>query len=762
MTPKIIWCLWLQGRENAPDLVKRCLASWERLNPSWELRCLDATTIGRFVNTKRYIDLDNQEITAASLSDIARVLLLHEYGGVWIDATLFCNQSLDEWLPGPFGQGFFGFYRPAPERLIGTWFLAVAPGNELFAKWATRAVNYWRARPKSTDYFWVHHQFNELVATDPDAKRAWEAVPRISADGPRSVLERIYESFSTAARNVDWTSPVFKLTHRIDETANRPDSLLNTLLGGVQVSSTDEPDGANEPAETNVAAPSHFAGIKVATENLGDHVQILAANRLLQRVGITPSVLLDRDDEIATASALADLPKPVGILLNGWYKTNPAEWPPHPDLDPIYLGFHMRLFQSRTLIAPPAIEHYEQHEPIGCRDVYTAATLRSFGVDAFVSNCLSLLNEKRFPSALQTETYVVSRNNDILKHLPSTLGNVNFVSHYSGSSSFHANMLRVGHLLELYRTRARLIVTTLLHCALPAVAMGIPVVIFLPNNTPELQVSDRERFSSLERLIRVFTTSEAGDVDWNGYVAEVGHVKLALLDSFYKSIGRWQLPATSALGPIAPAHSLQLPQTSQIERTLFEAERTEATSETTNSSLQRWGDAGSYNLNPAWSERAQMVSALIPDGATILEIGVGTGEFRRFVSARTLHVGADLNPLEPGTIALNLDADPLPPGHFDYAVLLGVLEYVRWPHAAARKICEAADNLVVTYCCKTDVSAEGAEERLRREWINDFTEPEFVAMFASLGKGLAARATFQRTAHFEQVIFKFTIARGTV
>jgi hypothetical protein len=99
----------------------------------------------------------------------------------------------------------------------------------------------------------------------------------------------------------------------------------------------------------------HFAGIKVGTENLGDHVQILAANQLLKRIGIVPDVLLDRDDEIASAPALSALAKPVGALINGWYKTNPAEWPPHPDLDPIYLGFHMRLFQSPTLVSPAAM-----------------------------------------------------------------------------------------------------------------------------------------------------------------------------------------------------------------------------------------------------------------------------------------------------------------------------------------------------------------------------------------------------------------------
>jgi Capsular polysaccharide synthesis protein/Polysaccharide pyruvyl transferase len=752
MTPKIIWCLWLQGRENAPDLVKRCLGTWERLNPGWELRCLDATTVGRYVDITRYVDLSAQEVTAASLSDIVRMLLLHEYGGVWIDATLYCNQPLDEWLPGPFGNGFFGFYRPAPERLIGTWFLAAAPGNVLLEKWATRALNYWRGRPKSTDYFWVHHQFNELIATDPEARRDWEAVPRISADGPRSVLECMYESFSTGVRRIDWASPVFKLTHRINESANRPDSVLNMFMSKAPL-----PDAPVTPSagESPREAPTHFAGIKVKTENLGDHVQILAANQLLQRVGIQPDVLLDRDDEIASAQAIAPLPKPVGALINGWYKTNPVEWPPHPDLDPIYLGFHMRLFQSPTLVSPEAIAHYKKFEPVGCRDAYTSATLRAHGVNAFVSYCLSMLYEKRMPSPLQTETYVVSRTEDLLRYVPSELGDVHYVSHYSGSSNFHDNMLRVGRLLELYRTRAKLIVTSLLHCALPAVAMGIPVVIFYPPNPPQLQTSDRERFSSLERLIRVFALDDIGEVDWRGYVADVSHVKLALLDRFYTAVRRWNLPSAKTLGPVAPATALQLPPSSQVERALFEAERVEVLRETTSESVQRWGAPSSYNKQPAWVERAQMVSALIPNGASILEVGVGKGDFRRFISDRALHVGVDLNPLDADTIAVDLDSDPLPPGHFAYAVLLGVLEYVQRPELAARKISDSAEHVVITYCCRTDASPEGAQERLNRAWINDYTEPEFVALFASLGKPLVSRAIFQKSPHFEQVIFKF-------
>ena len=46
------------------------------------MRCLDARTLGRYIDIAQHIDLTQQTLTSASLSDVARLLLLHEYGGV--------------------------------------------------------------------------------------------------------------------------------------------------------------------------------------------------------------------------------------------------------------------------------------------------------------------------------------------------------------------------------------------------------------------------------------------------------------------------------------------------------------------------------------------------------------------------------------------------------------------------------------------------------------------------------------------------------
>jgi hypothetical protein len=560
---KTIWTCWFQGRENAPALVKSCLNSWERQNPNWELRCLDATNVQRYVPLSQYIDLNKKTLTAASLSDVLRILLLHEFGGLWVDATLLCNRPLDDWLPDVMGQGFFAFAAPAPGRPLASWFLGADAHHDLVSAWCRQTIAYWSNRTASDDYFWFHHLFGDLVQSDPQAAQAWARVPKVSAEGPHKVQYGVdmHRPKAEVEREIDWATPVFKLTHRVSEAHSMSGSLLEHLLqrqGNYQ--SADQRTPRHADAAPGAAAPKCFAALKVSTENLGDHVQIIAALRMLSRLGIEPARFIDRDDEIKSAPSLDDEAGPVGIILNGWFKTNPAEWPPHPKLLPLIIGFHIRPFQCPELLSDASIDFFRRHQPIGCRDVHTEALLRSRGVEAFTSNCLSLVFSRRIEDPkTQTEVFIVSRDQRIMDHLPRSIAPYTFLSHYTGSKDFAANMARAQQFLEIFRSRARLIVTSLLHCALPAIAMGIPVVVFYPINSEIGHASDRERFSSLERLIRVYRLDEIDSVDWNPQAIDAGEIKLQLLDRFYDMAARWRLAAPQPLGPIAPANALPLP-----------------------------------------------------------------------------------------------------------------------------------------------------------------------------------------------------------
>ena len=131
--PKRIWFLWLQGYDEAPVLVQRCFKSWQQHNPEWELVFLQED------NLSDYVDLGLPAETMATLtrpliSDLVRLKLLAEYGGVWVDSTCYCKQPLDNWLGNYLDSGFFVFHQHDKERILTSWFMVSEPGNALTTK----------------------------------------------------------------------------------------------------------------------------------------------------------------------------------------------------------------------------------------------------------------------------------------------------------------------------------------------------------------------------------------------------------------------------------------------------------------------------------------------------------------------------------------------------------------------------------------------------------------------------------------------------
>ncbi len=136
--PRTVWILWYQGWENAPELAKRCLRSWQYHNPGWTIRTLDGE------NLSAYIDLSDlalpMERNLTWLSDLVRMNLLRTHGGVWVDATTFCRRPLDQWLFDYLDSGFFAFARKG--RATGS-FLVSVPGNPLVNTWRNEMHAYW-------------------------------------------------------------------------------------------------------------------------------------------------------------------------------------------------------------------------------------------------------------------------------------------------------------------------------------------------------------------------------------------------------------------------------------------------------------------------------------------------------------------------------------------------------------------------------------------------------------------------------------------
>ena len=96
---KKIWCMWWQGIENAPDLIKVCINSIEKYSEDYELVIITKDNFENYAEFPPEIikKLEVGEITVTHFSDIMRARLLSLYGGIWVDATMFiCDHIFKE------------------------------------------------------------------------------------------------------------------------------------------------------------------------------------------------------------------------------------------------------------------------------------------------------------------------------------------------------------------------------------------------------------------------------------------------------------------------------------------------------------------------------------------------------------------------------------------------------------------------------------------------------------------------------------------
>jgi hypothetical protein len=221
MLPRTIWCLWFQGWAHAPDLVKACAASWQRHNPDWNLRLLSGDTLDAYLDPLSHLAAAPPgNLPMEARSDMLRIELLHRFGGIWIDSTVYCLRPLDSWITHAMPSGFFAFDRPMPNVMLSSWFLAAERGSYIVDRWHRMVQAYWEDRAERDHYFWFHRLFTEAYGSDAKFRAIWDATPKLSAVGPHCFApyeEQLLKPVDARDRLIVETAqtPMLKLTHKI-------------------------------------------------------------------------------------------------------------------------------------------------------------------------------------------------------------------------------------------------------------------------------------------------------------------------------------------------------------------------------------------------------------------------------------------------------------------------------------------------------------------------------------------------------------------
>lgn len=89
--PKILWAYW--HTQELPPLIAKCVQGWQRLHPDWKILVLNEETAREYVSHWPTAELERA--TIHQRADWLRLMLLHEHGGIWLDASTILTRPLD-------------------------------------------------------------------------------------------------------------------------------------------------------------------------------------------------------------------------------------------------------------------------------------------------------------------------------------------------------------------------------------------------------------------------------------------------------------------------------------------------------------------------------------------------------------------------------------------------------------------------------------------------------------------------------------------
>lgn len=266
----------------------------------------------------------------------------------------------------------------------------------------------------------------------------------------------------------------------------------------------------------NPALPEGFC-------NLGDFFQTFAVENLYRTMGIQQEDIVD-----VSRYGLRDYDGEELILpLQGWFghHVKGAEiFPMSPKIRPVFVGFHC--LSKRVL----DVKSLKQWEPIGCRDEATYRLLSKCGIEAYISGCLTVTLPDAEPDQKSGEVLLIDADAQLREMMPPELLSRAVELHQEctgarGGTYFERAAYYEAQARKQYErmSRASMIVTSRLHCAGPATAMGIPVILAKPYFD--------ERYTWIDLYQTLYTRKDYGNINWNAPAPNISKEKKLLLDN---------------------------------------------------------------------------------------------------------------------------------------------------------------------------------------------------------------------------------------
>lgn len=184
--PYPVWVCWWQGEDAMPEVIKMCYTQLLKNANGHQINLITKNNYKDFITLPDYIlkkvrddkgKFSNGFISLTHLSDIIRVTLLAQYGGLWIDATLYTFKNLPD-----FGSELFSLRRLNTKDMVGEsrwsgFFLYAGKSRKLFNFVKDLFFAYWKNNDQIIDFFFIDYCMMLAYKHLPDIKTMIDDIP---------------------------------------------------------------------------------------------------------------------------------------------------------------------------------------------------------------------------------------------------------------------------------------------------------------------------------------------------------------------------------------------------------------------------------------------------------------------------------------------------------------------------------------------------------------------------------------------------------
>ena len=159
-----IWVCWWNGEDKAPQLVQQCIKSIRKNAGEHPVHIISENNYFDYLDIPQIFinKMKSEKMCLAHFSDYLRVCLLERYGGLWLDATIFCARSIpEEYFTLPFftckSEGKKGYYL---SDFQWTTFCLGGWKHQIFYQFMKEAFEYyWGIEDVAIDYLF----FDDMI-----------------------------------------------------------------------------------------------------------------------------------------------------------------------------------------------------------------------------------------------------------------------------------------------------------------------------------------------------------------------------------------------------------------------------------------------------------------------------------------------------------------------------------------------------------------------------------------------------------------------